>query len=71
MNNNHKIIKTMKSKSIIGAALAAIFTVGLTTSCEDMFNIESNRVVQQLVSCSVSARLQTATLSSVKYVVTW
>ena len=37
----------MKSKSIIGAALAAIFTVGLTTSCEDMFNIESNRVVYE------------------------
>ena len=37
---NNKKIKTMKSKSIIGVALAAIFTMGLTTSCEDMFNIE-------------------------------
>ena len=35
----------MKSKSIIGAALAAIFTLGVTTSCEDMFDIDSSRVV--------------------------
>lgn len=39
------MIKTMKSKSIIGAALAAIFTLGVTTSCEDMFDIDSSRVV--------------------------
>ena len=35
----------MKSKSIIGAALAAIVTLGVTTSCEDMFDIESSRVI--------------------------
>lgn len=35
----------MKSKSIIGAALAAIFTLGVTTSCEDMFDIDSSRVI--------------------------
>ena len=34
----------MKSKSII-AALLAVFTLGMTTSCEDMFSIDSNRVV--------------------------
>lgn len=34
----------MKSKSII-AALLAVFTLGVTTSCEDMFSIDSNRVV--------------------------
>lgn len=39
-----KKIKTMKSKSII-AALLAVFTLGVTTSCEDMFSIDSNRVV--------------------------
>ena len=41
------MIKTMKSKSIIGAALAAIFTLGVTTSCEDMFDIDSSRVVTE------------------------
>ncbi len=41
----YKKIKTMKSKSIIGAALAAIFTLGVTTSCEDMFDIDSSRVI--------------------------
>ena len=35
----------MKSKSIIGAALAAVVTLGVTTSCEDMFDIDSSRVV--------------------------
>ena len=35
----------MKSKSIIRAALAAIVTLGATTSCADMFDIESTRVV--------------------------
>ena len=35
----------MKSKSIIGAALAAIVTLGATTSCADMFDIDSTRVV--------------------------
>ena len=45
--NNNKMIKTMKSKSIIGAVLAAIFTIGFTTSCEDMFNIESSRVIYE------------------------
>ena len=45
--NNKKMIKTMKSKSIIGAVLAAIFTIGFTTSCEDMFNIESSRVIYE------------------------
>lgn len=44
---NNKKIKTMKSKSIIGAALVAIFTLGTTTSCEDMFDIESSRVVYE------------------------
>ena len=39
-----KKIKTLKSKSII-AALLAVFTLGVTTSCEDMFSIDSNRVV--------------------------
>lgn len=34
----------MKSKSFI-AALLAVFTLGMMTSCEDMFNIDSNRVV--------------------------
>ncbi len=34
----------MKSKSCI-AALLALFTLGMTTSCEDMFDIDSNRVV--------------------------
>ena len=34
----------MKSKSCI-AALLAVFTLGMTTSCEEMFDIESNRVV--------------------------
>lgn len=33
----------MKSKSCI-AALLAVFTLGMATSCEDMFNIDSNRV---------------------------
>ena len=35
----------MKSKSIIGAALAAMVTLGVTTSCQDMFDIESSRVI--------------------------
>ena len=35
----------MKSKSIIRAALAAIVTLGATTSCADMFDIDSTRVV--------------------------
>lgn len=35
---------TMNSKSCI-AVLLALFMLGVTTSCEDMFNIESNRVV--------------------------
>ena len=35
----------MKSKSIIGAALAAIVTLGATTSCADMFDIDSTRVI--------------------------
>ena len=39
------MIKTMKSKSIIGAALAAMVTLGVTTSCQDMFDIESSRVI--------------------------
>lgn len=34
----------MKRKSYI-VALLACFTLGMTTSCEDMFDIESNRVV--------------------------
>ena len=34
----------MKIKSCI-AALLAVFTLGMTTSCEDMFDITSNRVV--------------------------
>ena len=34
----------MKSKFSI-AALLAIFALGMTTSCEDMFDIDSNRVV--------------------------
>ena len=34
----------MKFKSCI-AALLAVFTLGMTTSCEDMFDITSNRVV--------------------------
>ena len=38
------MIKTMKIKSCVAALLAA-FTLGLTTSCADMFDIESNRVV--------------------------
>lgn len=33
----------MKSKSFI-AALLAVFTLGMATSCEDIFNIDSNRV---------------------------
>ena len=33
----------MNSKSCI-AVLLALFMLGVTTSCEDMFNIESNRV---------------------------
>lgn len=35
----------MKSKSIIGAALAAMVTLGVTTSCQDMFDIDSTRVI--------------------------
>ena len=34
----------MKIKSSI-AALLAVFSLGLMTSCEDMFDIQSNRVV--------------------------
>ena len=34
----------MKIKSCI-AALLAVFTLGMTTSCEDMFDITSDRVV--------------------------
>ena len=82
---NNKKIKTMKSKSIIGAALVAIFTLGTTTSCEDMFDIESSRVVyeknhnlnntadsiQHWEYSSVCNRLPTATSSSERYVATW
>ena len=39
-----KMIHTMKIKSSI-AALLAVFSLGLMTSCEDMFDIQSNRVV--------------------------
>ena len=35
----------MKSKSSIAALLLAVFTLGWATSCEDMFDIDSNRVV--------------------------
>ena len=60
----------MKSKSIIGAALAAIFTVGLTTSCEDMFNIESSRVIYEenhnLGSTADSVYTTTGILQSVR-----
>lgn len=38
------MIKTMKIKSCVAALLAA-FTLGVTTSCADMFDIDSNRVV--------------------------
>lgn len=38
------MIKTMKIKSFVAALLAA-FTLGLTTSCADMFDVDSNRVV--------------------------
>ena len=41
---NRKMIKTMNFKSCI-AALLAVFILGMTTSCEDMFDITSNRVV--------------------------
>ena len=34
----------MKIKSCI-AVMLAVFTLGMTTSCEDMFDITSNRVV--------------------------
>ena len=75
----------MKSKSIIGAALAAIFTLGVTTSCEDMFDIDSSRVIIEsehnlnstadsayttLGICNQCVKLPTATLSSVRCVVT-
>ena len=38
------MIQTMKIKSCVAVLLAA-FTLGLTTSCADMFDIDSNRVV--------------------------
>ena len=38
------MINTMKIKSCV-AALLAVFMLGLMTSCEDMFDIPSNRVV--------------------------
>ena len=41
-----KMIKTMKSKSFI-LALLTISTLGLTTSCADMFDIDSTRVVYE------------------------
>lgn len=67
---NNKKIKTMKSKSIIGVALAAIFTMGLTTSCEDMFNIESSRVIYEenhnLNSTADSAYTTTGILQCVR-----
>lgn len=60
----------MKSKSIIGAALAAIFTVGLTTSCEDMFDIKSSRVIyeenHELGSTADSVYTTTGILQSVR-----
>lgn len=46
MSMNKKNNRTMKNKSII-ALLAAAFTLTLTTSCEDMLNVESNRVVYE------------------------
>ena len=68
--NNNKMIKTMKSKSIIGAVLAAIFTIGFTTSCEDMFNIESSRVIYEhnhdLGSTADSAYTTTGILQCVR-----
>ena len=68
--NNIKKIKTMKSKSIIGAVLAAIFTIGFTTSCEDMFNIESSRVIYEhnhdLGSTADSAYTTTGILQCVR-----
>ena len=64
------MIKTMKSKSIIGAVLAAIFTIGFTTSCEDMFNIESSRVIYEhnhdLGSTADSAYTTTGILQCVR-----
>ena len=44
MKNTKIMIKTMKIKSCVAALLAA-FTLGLTTSCADMFDVDSNRVV--------------------------
>ena len=41
---NRKMINTMKIKSCV-ATLLAVFSLGLMTSCEDMFDIQSNRVV--------------------------
>ena len=41
---NRKMINTMKIKSCV-AALLVVFSLGLMTSCEDMFDIQSNRVV--------------------------
>ena len=35
----------MKNKSCIATLLLAVFMLGITTSCEDMFDIDSNRVV--------------------------
>ena len=44
MKNTNIMIQTMKIKSCVAVLLAA-FTLGLTTSCADMFDIDSNRVV--------------------------
>lgn len=70
--NNNKMIKTMKSKSIIGAALVAIFTLGATTSCTDMFDIESSRVVYEqdhdLSSTADSAYTTMGVLQSLRQV---
>ena len=41
-----KMIRTMKSKSFI-VALLTISTLGLTTSCADMFDVDSTRVVYE------------------------
>lgn len=45
MNNYQKYI-AMKNKSIIGL-VAAVFTLTLNTSCEDMLDVDSNRVVYE------------------------
>ena len=41
---NRKMMNTMKIKSCV-AALLAVLSLGLMTSCEDMFDVPSNRVV--------------------------